>query len=75
MGLRGIGLAQKSCKKFHKGAQEHKSNEKTLTHIFINQKSVKYTIKQSKIYHESYRKNSRKLQENYSMPGVQIARK
>jgi len=49
--------------------------QETLTHIFINQKSVKYTIKQSKIYHESYIKNSRKLQENYSMPWVQIARK
>ena len=47
--------------------------QETLTHIFINQKM--YTIKQSKIYHESYRKNSRKLQENYSMPEVQIARK
>jgi len=52
----GVELAQKPCKKFHKGAQEHKSNEKTLTHIFINQKNVKYTIKQSKIYRESYRK-------------------
>jgi len=49
--------------------------QETLTHIFINQENVKYTIKQSKIYHESYRKNYRKLQENYSMPEVQIARK
>jgi len=27
------------------------------------------------MYHASYRKNSRKLQEKYSMLGVQIARK
>ena len=42
---------------------------------FYQSKNVKYTIKQSKIYHESYRKNSRKLEENYNKPGVQIARK
>ena len=48
--------------------------QETLTHIFYDQRTVKYTTKQSRMYHESYRKISRKLQENYSMPGVQIAR-